>query len=104
MRISDSLSDVKRGGGSPFSRPFLRDAALASLSQRGKRQIKNIRAADTQTKTRLAAKPLRLAANLGHAIAVNVGLCRPSPTYRADDPLPDTRYVPYRKRLAAVDF
>ncbi len=49
----------------------------------GKRQIKNIRAADTTEKTRLAANLLRLAANLGHSIAVNVGLRRLSPTYRA---------------------
>ena len=54
---------LKRGGGSPFSR---RRAASG--------REKDIRAADTPDKTRLAANLLRLAANLGHSIAVNVGL------------------------------
>ena len=40
------------------------EAKESSPPPRGKRQIKNIRAADTADKTRLAANPLRLAANL----------------------------------------
>ncbi|OHC68319.1 MAG: hypothetical protein A2045_01440 [Rhodocyclales bacterium GWA2_65_20] len=38
------------------TRSFLRDATLASLSQRGKRQMNNIRAADTLDKNKVGRK------------------------------------------------
>ncbi len=73
VRISDSLSDVKRGMRYP---PF--------PSAARKRQDKPASAQRIpQIKTRLAANLLRLAANLDHSTAANVGFRQLSPTYRA---------------------